>query len=41
MVSHWDRERLIIERAELAGKTIAKADEERQQFLGIGTGDLN
>jgi hypothetical protein len=41
MVSHWDRDRLLSERSRLAGKTIEEAEEELQQFLGIGTGDLN
>jgi hypothetical protein len=41
MVSHWDRARLLSERAALAAKTTEEADEEFQELLGIGTGDLN
>jgi hypothetical protein len=41
MVSHWDRERLLNARAKLSGRSAEEAEEELQQFLGIGSGDLN
>lgn len=41
MVSHWDLDRLLNERASLAHKTVEEAKQDLQELLGIGAGDLN